>query len=244
MNFSKARELFRDVVDLNNYVPLQSSEKTKLDLIRAIKQKEKMVFLMSEAGSGKSMMLNLIYEEYNEKYKMFFFSNPFMEIDVILRILKELRRDEHYTFLLDEAQLLSEEVFENLRIYADSGNITLIFATHETDLKKLLIKKHFRTRINYILTIPKPTEEEIEDFIKTKLIRNDLGDISSMIRRKNYKLIYKYTKGSLRAVNQLMFKLFDILDFFYNKNPNKINTSKLQNKFIEMAHMDIGELHA
>jgi len=43
--FASARELFRDVVDLKNYIPLSTTEKTKQDLINAINQKEKMILL-------------------------------------------------------------------------------------------------------------------------------------------------------------------------------------------------------
>jgi hypothetical protein len=41
-----------------------------------------------------------------------------------------------------------------------------------------------------------------------------------------------------------MFKLFDILDYFHKKNPDKVNSEKLSNKYIEMAYMDFKEFHA
>jgi len=243
-NFSKAKEVFRDVVDLKLYVPLSAVEKTKNDLLNALGQKEKMIFITGEAGSGKSMILKSVYNSLKDEKNVFYISNPYLEINSILTILKQLSLDDYQIFLIDEAQLLSTETFENLRIYADKGNITIVFATHEPDLKKLLEKKHFQTRVNYILKVNKANREELENFIKTKLLKANLIDIAEMIKRKNYNLIYKYTKGSLRATNQLMFKLFDILEYFYNKNPDKINTDKLSNKYIEMAYMDFKEFHA
>ena len=63
VNFEKARELFRDVVDLTQYIPLPTSEKTKNDLLFAINQKEKMILLSGNAGSGKSLLLRSVYEE-------------------------------------------------------------------------------------------------------------------------------------------------------------------------------------
>lgn len=243
-NFNKAKEVFRDVVDLNLYVPLSAVEKTKKDLLSALKHKEKMIFLTGEAGSGKSMILKNVYKELKDKKNLFYISNPYLEINTILSILKQLSLKDYQIFLIDEAQLLSEEIFENLRIYADKGNITIVFATHDTDIKKLMEKKHFQTRINYILKVKKASREELENFIKTKLLKTNLIDIAEMLKKKNYNLIYKYTKGSLRATNQLMFKLFDILDYFYNKNPDKINLDKLSNKYIEMAYMDFKEFHA
>jgi len=243
-NFNKAKEVFRDVVDLKLYVPLSAVEKTKKDLLSALEQKEKMIFVTGEAGSGKSMILKSIYNELKNKKNVFYISNPYLEINTILSILKQLSLNDYQIFLIDEAQLLSEETFENLRIYADKGNITIVFATHDTDIKKLMEKKHFQTRINYILKVNKANREELENFIKTKLLKANLIHIAEMIKKKNYNLIYKYTKGSLRSTNQLMFKLFDILDYFYNKNPDKINLDRLSNKYIEMAYMDFKEFHA
>jgi len=244
VNFEKAKDVFKDIVDLNLYVPLVTIEKVKNDLLNALNHKEKMIFLTGEAGSGKSMILKSTFESLKNDSKIFYISNPYLEINSILAILKQLSINDHQIFLIDEAQLLSEEIFENLRIYADKGNITLIFATHDTDVKKLMQKKHFQTRVNYILKVGKASREELESFIKTKLLKANFLEIAEMLKNKNYNLIYKYTKGSLRSTNQLMFKLFDILDYFSKKNTNKINTNKISNKYIEMAYMDMRDFHA
>ena len=238
-NFKEAKELFRDVVDVDRYVPLLSSEKVKADLLNAIEQKEKMVLLTGEAGVGKSLLLKRVYVELKKSKDIFFVSNPYLEIESVLKLLKELDLKSHHIMLLDEAQLLTAEIWENLRIYADKGNITIVFATHDTNIKNLLLKKHFKTRINTIIPVKRISESEMENFIITKLLRNDFNDIASMFRKSNFKLIYKYTKGSLRATNQLIYKLFDILEYFYNKNPAKVNLSKLQNKYIHIAIMDL-----
>jgi len=243
-NFKTAKELFRDVVDVNRYVPLPSSEKAKGDLISAISQKEKIILLTGEAGIGKSLILKSIYIELKEKKDVFFISNPYLEINKVLKLIKELDITSHHIILLDEAQLLSSETWENLRIYADKGNITLVFATHNTDIKSLLAKKHFKTRINTIIPLKRVSQAEIENFILTKLLRNNFNEIASMFRKSNFKLIYKYTKGSLRATNQLMYKLFDILDYFYDKEPKKVNLEKLQNKYIHIAIMDLKAVDA
>lgn len=239
VNFAKARELFRDVVDLNNYIPLSTSEKTKNDLLLAINQKEKMILLTGEAGNGKSLLLRTVYEELKSNKKVFFVTNPYLEINSILSLLKSLDINTHQILLLDEAQLLTPEIWENLRIYSDRGNVTIVFATHDTDIKKLLEKKHFSTRINYIIPVKKVTQSEMENFIYSKLLKNNLNEIADMFSKRNFKKIYKYTKGSLRATNQLMFKLFDVMDYFYKKYPSKFENKKIKNKYIEIAIMDL-----
>ncbi len=239
MSFAEARELFRDVVDLKHYIPLSTSEKTKNDLLLAINQKEKMILLTGEAGSGKSLLLRNVYEELKTNKKVFFVSNPYLEINSILSLLKSLDINTHQILLLDEAQLLTSEIWENLRIYADRGNVTIVFATHDTDIKKLLEKKHFSTRINYIIPVKKVTLPEMENFIYSKLLKNNLNEIADMFSKKNFKKIYKFTKGSLRATNQLMFKLFDVMDYFYKKDPSRFANNKIDNKYIEIAIMDL-----
>ena len=244
VNFKKAKELFRDIVDVDKYVPLPSSEKVKADLINAIEQKEKMILLTGEAGRGKSLLLKSIYLELKNKKDIFFIANPYLEVDNVLKLIKELDLKSHHIILLDEAQLLTPETWENLRIYADKGNITLVFATHDTNVKELLLKKHFKTRINTIIPIKKVTQPEMENFILTKLLKNGSNDIASMFTKSNFKLIYKYTKGSLRATNQVIYKLFDILNYFYKKDSNKVNLKKLQNKYIHIAIMDLKVIDA
>ena len=242
--FTEAKELFRDIVDIDSYIPLPSSESVKNDLLNAINQKEKMILLTGQAGSGKSLLLHNIYEELKDKKEIFFISNPYLEIDSILKLIKELDINTHHIILLDEAQLLTPQTWENLRIYADKGNITIVFATHDTNVKDLLSKKHFKTRINYIIPMKKITKNEMENFILTKLLKNSFNDIAGMFTKSNFNLIYRYTKGSLRATNQIVFKLFDVMDYFYNKNPEKFNLKKIENKYIHIAIMDLKAIDA
>jgi len=234
---NKAKALFRDVVDVNNYIPLSSIEKLKIDLISAIEQKEKMIFLYGSAGSGKSMILKSIYEQFKEEKNVFYISNPYLEINTILSLIKDLNINEHYYLFADEAQLLEDSVLENLRIFADKGNLTVVFATHDTDLNKLLQKKHFKTRINYLFKTHSLNVQEIEYFINTKLMKSNLISISERFSDKDYKIIYKYTNGSIRGINQFMFKFFDVLSFFYDKYNEKV--FKNLPKYLEITHMDL-----
>jgi type II secretory pathway predicted ATPase ExeA len=236
-NFKSVKNLFKDVVDVNSYIPLASIEKLKIDLTNVIEQDEKMIFLSGAAGSGKSMILNSIYNNLKDKKNVFYISNPFLEINSVLNIIKTLDIHEHYYLFIDEAQLLDDSVLENLRIYADKGNLTIVFATHDTDLNRLLQKRHFETRINYIFKTTPITLDEVEYFINTKLIKSDLISLAEKFKHKHYKLIYKYTDGSLRKINQFMYKLFDILQFFYNRDKEKV--FKNLTKYIEITYLDI-----
>jgi len=245
MNLTEAKELFRDKIETELYVPL--SQKAEIDITYAIREKEKIILVYGDAGSGKSFLIRKIYEQMleNEKeLKIFFIANPFEDADALEEFFFVVTPDVHSVVFIDEAQVLTEDRIERLRMLADSGKYTIILATHETEVKRIFSKKHFQTRINYFIKLSSLDLEKTELFITHKLMENDMYNIVSLFRKSNYKLIYKYTKGNLREINRLMFKTFDILGFFTKKYPYKVSSSKLQNKYIEMAYMDLEDTYA
>ena len=242
MDFKKAKELFQDKIDINLYVPL--FEKIEIDLLYSIKQKEKLILVYGEAGNGKSFLLNKIYNtliEKKETSNICFISNPFVDEKKIDELYK-LESDKHNIVFIDEAQVLSDEKIEQLRILSDKY-FTVILATHEEKAKQLFTKKHFATRMNNIINLKPLPLDKIELFISAKLVQNDLFNINSLFTKKNYKLIYKITQGNLRETNKLLYKTFDVLDYFYNKYPNKIK-NQLDNKYIQIANMDLKSINA
>ena len=239
MNFKDAKELFRDQIDINLYVPL--FQKKEIDLTSSIFEKEKIVLVFGEAGNGKTFLIKKIYQNLKKKdreFKLYFISNPFEESEAIDELFI-LETKEHRVVFIDEAQTLGEEKIERLRMLADNNAYTIILATHEKEAQKLFEKKHFQTRINYFINLKPLKLDKIELFISSKLIQNNAHNIASLFKKSNYKLIYKLTKGNLRDINRLMFKTFDIIDYFQEKYPSKVSKDKIDNKYIEMAYMDI-----
>jgi len=245
MNFKEVKELFRDKIDINLYVPL--SQKTEIDLTYGIYEKEKMILIFGEAGNGKSFLMRKIYENLklkNNEFKLYFISNPFEEEEALDKLFLLGNNNRHKVVFIDEAQTLSDEKIEKLRMLADNHPYSIILATHEKEAKKIFAKKHFQTRINYFVNLKPLKLDKIELFINSKLIQNEFHEIASLFKKSNYKLIYKYTKGNLREINRLMYKTFDIIDYFYNKYPHKVSNNKLDNKYIEMAYMDLKGIDA
>ena len=244
MDFKKAKELFKDKIDINLYVPL--FEKIEIDLMYSIMQEEKILLIYGDAGNGKSFLLNKIYNSLESKKDQFnmiyFMSNPFIESEKIDELLQKELSEKNSILFVDEAQILSEEKLEKLRILSDR-NYTIVLATHEKEAKQLFTKKHFSTRLNNIVDLKPLPLNKIELFISSKLVQNNLFNVNGLFSKKNYKLIYKITKGNLRETNKLLYKTFDVLDYFYNKYPNK-SKSKLDNKYIEIAHMDLKGINA
>jgi 4-hydroxy-tetrahydrodipicolinate synthase len=208
MDFYKARELFRDKVDTSLYVPL--FEKKEIDLAYAIHEKEKMVLIYGDAGNGKSFLMRKIFEGLKDKEDLesYFITNPFdKDIDDIYSFDESVK---HRVIFIDEAQTLSDDKIEKLRMIADNKSYTIILATHEKEAKKIFTKQHFKTRINYFINLKPLKIDGIERFIASKLLQNGFDDINRLFTKSNYKLIYKITKGNLREINRLVYKTFDI----------------------------------
>ena len=244
MNFQEVKKLFKDEINMGLYVPL--SEKIEIDLMYAIYEKEKMILISGEAGNGKSFLMRKIYENLlskNKEFKIYFISNPFEEGDVIDELFL-LNFDEQVVVFIDEAQTLSDEKIERLRMLADNRKYTIILATHEKEAKKIFSKQHFQTRINHFINLQPLKIDKLELFINSKLIQNEAYNVASLFNKSTYKLIYKLSGGNLRKTNQLLYKAFDIISYFYDKYPNKVSSNKIDNKYIEMADMDLKGLNA
>jgi len=169
MKYKEAKEFFKDVIDVDLYIPLISSQKIEIDIKYAISEKEKLVLLSGEAGSGKSFILNKIYEDLKDTYDIEFIKNPYLDLKEMNLFFKTM--DEHKVILIDEAQIISKDNIENLRLLADSGKYTIVFATHIANAKEIFELKHFQTRINYNLRIYPIKPMEVEAFISSKLIK-------------------------------------------------------------------------
>jgi replication-associated recombination protein RarA len=242
--FYKAKELFRDKIDISLYIPL--SKKLEIDLMYAISEKEKMILLYGEAGNGKSFLMNKVYDvlkKKNTESELYFIYNPIEEEEILNDLLKLSDNQKHKVIFIDEAQTLSSEKVETIRMCADNNSYTIILATHEKEAKRLFTKKHFSTRINYILNTTPCSYDDMVFFISSKLNQNGFEQIDKMFKKSNYKLIYKFTKGNLREINHLIYRIFDIMNYFYEKDPSKMNKSKIDNKYIEMANIFIKEIH-
>jgi len=239
--FKSAKELFRDKVDISLYIPLYT--KLEVDMMYAINEKEKMILLYGEPGTGKSFLINKVFNNLKEKnndfndFYIYYINNPIQEVNTLEKLLI-LDPPKHRILFIDEAQTLSMEKIETLRMFADTRKYTIILATHEKKAKEIFAQKHFSTRINYILHTTSRNYDDIVYFISSKLVNNGLDKIERMFNKSNYKLIYKLGNGNLREINQLLYRTFDIMDYFYKKNPSKIR-NKISNKYIEMADMFI-----
>jgi hypothetical protein len=107
-----------------------------------------------------------------------------------------------------------------------------------------LAKDYFQTRIWETIEIDNASQNEIKTYIEKKLLFHNRFEYLNLFKDKHYKLIAKITGGNLRTINKLMYKLFEILEYYDIHKPSLIKTNALHVKYIEMAGISLGMLHA
>ena len=258
--YKEAKFLFKDTLDTRYYFDSIGAQQSKNKIIETIGEKDtSLIFILGNPGVGKSFILSLVYNELKNKYPIKYIDHPFFEKKELLKILYEVmgidfeqdadvsflkenlteqNRDQIYTILLDEAQLLSDEQLEFIRILSDTKIFQFIISMHKEEGRAILKKKHFETRVKKVIELPTLKRFEIERYIHTTLMNYGYADIALLFDKKLIKLIEKYTNGNFRSLKNLLYSLFTLLDFA--KENVLQNYTKPNSCLITMSALDIG----
>ncbi len=264
--FSKPKEVFLDVVNAKDYIQLDSVSTIYQSLKDTVKKPLKMILLYGRPGTGKSMLLNKLYQDLSKYQKVVIYHTPLVDE---VEFLRSLARDiydvhsenelnftrfnelsNHYRFdtvplvLLDEAQLYSSSLMEKIRLLSDSRKIKFVITLHKTEEEDIIAKEHFQTRIWESIELKNSSHSELKIYIQKKLMKANCFDIANMFDDKNSKLIHTITRGNYRDTNKLLFSLFHILNWYEENKPSKVNYQYVSKKMIEMAAIDSGFIHA
>lgn len=263
--YSLAKECFVDTEDAKRFINLDKSVYYLEKLKEIVKKPLKLILLYGEPGIGKSILLNRLYLDLSKKDRnIHIFLSPILDennfvkalnrkifgedIDIdfnkFVDIINEKLEFNSTTILLDEAQMYSQTQMEKIRILADTRKIKFVFTLHKTEEEDLIAKGHFKTRIWESIELTPPEPNELEIYIKKKLLEKNLFNIANQINKKNTKFIYKFTKGNYRETNKFLFNLFEIYEYYEKNRPSKIDYSKISQKFLEMTAIKLGYLDA
>jgi len=212
---------FRDRLDINDFYSYLNFELAKEEIINS---KANIVFLLGEPGVGKSYMLNLLKYKYPQKYILQ--SNPFFSEDKYKNI-------KNKTLLIDEAQLLTLEVVEFLRILSDKG-VQIVLSLHKKDGEKILNLPQFSTRYTQKVFLKPLTYQEFEKYVHSKFISHNMSDL---INKKALKKIYKYTKGNFRLSKKFIFTSLNLLNYSFK---NKLKYNNIDSCIIDMSAIELG----
>jgi len=266
--FELAKEVFIDSIDLDDYIELGASQAVYRQLESSIEKPLKMVLVFGKPGTGKSILLNRIANKLRNKKEIYYFDTPattqqefFHKIFKILtdkdlpnnaevnfssliEFCKGFRGQREIVIILDEAQMYEAELMEKIRLLSDTRVVKFIVSLHKTENEDLIAKEHFQSRIWEVIELKNATVEELSTYIHKKLLKKNLYEISNYIKDREMKLIHKFTDGNFRESNKLMFTIFEICEYYDMNEPNRLNSSKISKKIIEMAAIKLGYIDA
>ncbi len=266
-SYSDLKNIFVDG-EIFDYINLDRSVTTYDKLVQSLDKPLKLILFYGKPGTGKTFLLQKIYNDLKKKKRIIFFPCPFFEEKVFLASLYEhifgkkspefsnyneflemIRKhitstDQAITVLIDEAQLYPTDLIEKIRLMADSRLFKFLFTVHKTEKEDVLAKDYFQTRIWETIEIDNASSGEIKTYIEKKLLFHNRFEYLNLFSQKHYLLISKLTHGNLRTINKFMYRLFEILEYYDHNKPSAIKANALHVKYLEMAGISLGMIDA
>ncbi|MEA3455137.1 MAG: ATP-binding protein [Campylobacterota bacterium] len=265
--YSPAKNVFIDSIDVEDYIKLDSSLNAYDQLLHSIEKPLKMILLFGRPGTGKSILLNHLYQ--NQKYKkdLHYFETPTtsekelfgklfkiitkedlppntqVNFSTLVDYCRSLRGKREIIVLLDEAQMYSQEMMERIRLLSDTRSIKFVVSLHKTENEDLIAKEHFQSRIWEVIELENGTQRDIQSYIHKKLLKKNLYEIANAIKSSHIKRIHALTKGNYRESNKLLFTIFELYEYYDKSDPSKISYDSLSIKIIEMAGIKLGYIN-
>lgn len=265
--FANSKNVFLDTVNAKDYIQLDRVSTIYQSLKDSIKKPLKMILLFGKPGTGKSMFLTKLYNDLADESNIYLYQTPILDenefyktlaqdiFDIkyndelnftqFMKIVKDKEVEQTPIILLDEAQLYSEALMEKIRLLSDTRSIKFVITLHKTEEEDLIAKEHFQTRIWETFELENASNTELKIYIQKKLMKANCFDTANMFTAKTVNKIYKLTNGNYRDTNKLLYTIFDIyVTYEQNSRIYPLNTSKIPNKFVEMAAIHTGLINA
>lgn len=266
--FKIAKNAFLDSIITKDYIELESSMAAFRQLIDVIDKPFKMIILYGKPGTGKSIMMKKLFERKKYQKELFYIDIPsnnekeFLgqifyaftgeyvpdgnEVNFLglIKYAKSILNKKEFVFLLDEAQMYGIDILEKIRLLSDTGSVKFIMALHQNNKEELLAHSHFSSRIWEMIELKNVNIKELSTYITKKLLKKNLFDISNYLKERDFKLIFKFTNGNFRECNKLMYTIFEICEFYEEKEPKKIaNINKDFSHIVEIAALKLGYIN-
>ena len=264
-NYTELKNIFIDG-EVFDYVNLDKSAFAYERLVQTLDKPLKLILFFGKPGTGKTFLLQKIYNDYKDKKNVIFFPRPFFEEKEFLSTLykeifdenspefsgyneflsaatKKLKDKQSITVLIDEAQLYPEELIEKIRLMSDSRKFKFLFTVHKTEEEDVLAKDYFQTRIWETIELHNSSINEVKTYIEKKMLYHNKFEYLSLFKNIHYKLLMNFTNGNLRTINKLMYKLFEILEYYDINKPSVVRGKSLKPKFLEMAAINLGMIN-
>jgi len=262
-----AKKAFIDEIRVDEYIDLAGSSEAYFQLENSLNERLKMVLLYGEPGTGKTMLLSRLYEQYKHQLDLHLVDTPSgtrrefyeklftiftgqvmpedvsVDLETFVSFAKRIRGERDVTILLDEAQMYPKEMLEEIRILSDTGSIKFIISFHKINDEETIGQKHFTSRIWESVELRNANRDETRRYIHQRLIMRDMMGVADMLKDRQVKLIHRLTNGNLRETNKLLYTAFDIADYYQNSDPRSLHSEEFPIKILEMAAIKTGLIH-
>ena len=269
--YTHIKDVFIDEDESLNFVNLDNSISCYNKIVLALKKPLKLILLYGKPGSGKTFLLNKIANDLKEDKSLIFFPHPFFSEATFIEALceqiygKKLEdinnfesfikfyskdfssKDEilknQMTVILDEAQLYPTELIEKIRLMADTRMFKFLFTIHKTENEDILAKDYFQTRIWDSIELSSADVNEIIIYLQRKLSQKNY-DKYLKFEKKDYECAYSFCGGNLRTLNKIMYKFYEICEYYEQYQPSKLSGDKANIMILTMAALDAGLIDA
>ena len=269
--YTHIKDVFIDEDESLNFVNLDNSISCYNKIVLALKKPLKLILFYGKPGSGKTFLLNKIANDLKEDKSLIFFPHPFFSEATFIEALceqiyeKKLEdinnfesfikfyskdfssKDEilknQMTVILDEAQLYPTELIEKIRLMADTRMFKFLFTIHKTENEDILAKDYFQTRIWESIELSSADVNEIIIYLQRKLSQKNY-DKYLTFEKKDYECAYSFCGGNLRTLNKIMYKFYEICEYYEQYQPSKLSGDKANTMILTMAALDAGLIDA
>lgn len=266
--FTEIKEIFVEG-NVFDYVNLDKSTLTYEKLAQSIQKPLKLILFFGKPGTGKTFLLRKLYNDLRKKQPLIFFPQPFFdEVQFTTSLYEEIFQEEapkmsgyeHFlrlykerspshekvviTVLLDEAQLYPSDLIEKIRLMADTRLFKFLFTVHRTEKEDVLAKEYFTTRIWESIELPNSSAAELQVYLEKKFLFHNRFEYLALFKPMQIRYMFELTKGNLRTLNKLLYKLFEIYEYYEASKPSLVRGKYANTKFIQMAAISTGLINA
>lgn len=257
-----AAERFEERRDSKDYFEIQSALGA-IHKIRTLLEGTfpQLIFLIGEPGSGKSFLLNLLYDQWAEERHIVLIETPFITpVHLLYQLIRhkgvipqgddieqlrvqatELYAGTDHLIMIDEAQLLSPEMKEFIRILSDSKAFWFILAMHRAEGEAILRAPHFKTRPHRVVELFPLSATEGKNYVHKELMRIGFGEITDELGPKLISKAHRLSEGNFRNFKKIFYHLFHLLH--YTNSHNKTKYLRPSSCTLTMAAMSAELIH-
>ncbi|MFI4956260.1 MAG: ExeA family protein [Gammaproteobacteria bacterium] len=208
-------------------------------LLFGLRSGESLIKVTGEVGSGKTLLCRKLMNSLDSHFVLAYIPNPDLSpagirmslarelgveitegladhfvLELVTEQLIKLRQQgKHVVLLIDEAQALSDESLEAIRlitnIETESQKLLQIVLFAQPELDVRLNSYHFRQlkqRITFACNIDAIKPGEIESYLSHRLMIAGHTRAGQLFTRKATKILYEYSRGIPRVINMVSHK--------------------------------------